>query len=90
MAHGDPTPFPRAVAAVRDGVQPLERTVAEIEAAVELVRSGRAVRILISGPAVEPDVAMLGAARAGAAGVRFRVESTADRSARITIGPVLD
>lgn len=83
----EPIPFPRAF---EPTAEELERALAEIDAAIELVARGGAVRITLTGFPIADAVAGVGSARAQAAYVGFRLEQHAATSGRsIVIGPVL-
>lgn len=62
---------------------------AEVEAAVALVRSGGAARIRLTGLRDAAGIAGVAAARAQAAGLAFRLDPPArpSRAASLTIGP---
>ena len=66
---------------------PVERDVAEIDAAIELVRRGLATRIRLVGLMRPDGAAAVGLARAQAAGLLFAVDRGADGVASLTIGP---
>jgi hypothetical protein len=82
MELQSPIPFPPAVDAAEDAA------ITEIEVAIELVDSGVASRVRVAGitPAIADRVAAIGASRAGAAGLLFRIERSSS-SATITVGP---
>lgn len=77
-----PIPFPPAVDAADDAA------LAEIDVAIALVASGIARRVRVANllDGIAEHVAGVGAARAGAAGVRFVVERSS-LSRTLTIGP---
>ena len=64
------------------------RAIHEIDAAILMVASGIARRVLLAAlPSVER-VAGIGAAHAGEAGVRFRVEASGSTGGQtVTVGP---
>jgi len=82
-----PHPFPGAF---EPAGEELERALLEIDAAIELVASGGAVRVSLVGFAVADVIAGVGAAHAQEARVAFRIErqDTATGSS-IVIGPAL-
>jgi hypothetical protein len=77
-----PIPFPPAVDAADDAA------LAEIDVAIALVGNGIASRVRVANLADDTaeHVAGIGAARAGAAGVRFVMERSS-LSRTLTIGP---
>ncbi|GAC1672516.1 MAG: hypothetical protein NVS9B8_15420 [Candidatus Limnocylindrales bacterium] len=78
-------PFPANADAQADSD---ERAVVEIDAAILLVASGAARRVLLAALPLVDRVAAIGAAHAGAAGVSFRVEATGPAGHSTTIvGP---
>lgn len=84
-AHERPRPLPvRPAVAPHDTVERAD--LAEVEAAVALVRAGAAVRVRLVGLRDAVGVAGVAAARAQAAGLSFRLESD-DPSGSLTIGP---
>jgi hypothetical protein len=69
---------------------PFERTLFEIDAAIALVVAGAAVTVrLVALPAAER-AAVIGAARAQAAGVAFRLRREPPASISLVVGPRLD
>ena len=70
----------------RASASPVERDLAEIDAAIELVRRGLATRIRLIGLLRPDGVAAIGLAHAQAAGVRFDVDRGPDGVA-LTVGP---
>jgi len=71
----------------RESADPLERDLAEIEAAIGLVEQGVATRVRLVG-LLRPDaVAAAGLARAQEAMVAFRLDRSAGGTSRITLGP---
>ena len=71
----------------RAAPSPIDRDLAEIDAAVELVRRGLAKRIRLVG-LMRPDaVAAVGLARAQAAGLLFDVDRGPGGVATLTVGP---
>jgi hypothetical protein len=81
MDRSDPIPFPGA------GQEQLERTIAEIDGAIELVVRAEARTVYLTGlPRIE-QAAPLGAARAQRAGVLFRVEGDAGTPLTVIVGP---
>ncbi|MFL5777953.1 MAG: hypothetical protein ACJ761_03320 [Chloroflexota bacterium] len=85
MASEEPIRLPYAPL---DEDAPLERDLAEVLVAIELVRSGTAQRVRLASLQSPEAVAGVGAARAGAAGVSFRLERGESEGATITVGPV--
>jgi hypothetical protein len=71
---------------LRSSLEPLEHDLAEVDAAIELVRGGAAVRVRLVGLASVDRVAGAAAARAQVAGVEFAVDRTGATPA-LTIGP---
>jgi len=71
---------------------PLEIALAEIEAAIELVRRGQARRVRLVGLAAVEHAAGVGLARAQDAGVCFALERSTERGQAISIliGPGSD
>jgi hypothetical protein len=65
---------------------PFELDVANLEAAVELVRTGLAHRVRLVGLSQPADLAPIGLARAQAADVDFAVDRH-DNALTLTIGP---
>jgi hypothetical protein len=83
----DPIPFPGAV---DPAAAELDRSLREIEAAIELVARRCAVRISLVGFTIADEVAGVGAARAQEAHVGFHIERGEGNSGRlIVVGPVL-
>jgi hypothetical protein len=81
----EPTPFPRALEPSDDE---LESALAEVDAAIELVSRGAAVRIRLIGFALVDVVAGIAAAHAQLAGVEFQVSRLAPTGAAgIIVGP---
>jgi hypothetical protein len=66
---------------------PVERDLAEIDTAIELVRRGLATRIRLVGLMRPDGVASVGLARAQAAGLLFVVDREPDGVASLTVGP---
>jgi hypothetical protein len=88
MSIGDPIPFPVARLAPESTADATDRSLTEIEVAVELVRTGRARRIRLAGLPFAEDLAAIGASRAGLAGVAFRIEHGPGSLVTVTIGPL--
>jgi len=80
---GSVTPFPRS----RNAGDPLERDLREVAAAIGLVASGAAVRVLLVCLADPASVAPAGIALAQIAGVAFAVERTRAARQTIVVGP---
>lgn len=70
----------------RQRTDPFESDVANVEAAIELVRSGLARRIRLVGLIAAVDLAPIGLARAQAVDVGFTIDRHGD-SYTLTIGP---
>lgn len=68
------------------GLDPLERDLGEIDAAIELVTRGAATRVRLVALARPDAAASTGLARAQAAGVRFAVDRRANGTS-VTVGP---
>jgi hypothetical protein len=82
MDRSDAIPFPGA------GPDQLERTLAEVDGAIELVVRGEARSVyLTSLPRLE-QAAPIGAARAQRAGVLFRLEGDPATSLTAVVGPL--
>jgi hypothetical protein len=80
-------PFPRAS---EPSDEELENALAEVDAAIALVRRGAAVRIRLIGFAFFNAVAGIGAARAQLAGVRFQIDRPEVAGAvGVTVGPIV-
>jgi hypothetical protein len=77
-----PIPIPAAADAAADAA------LTEVEIAVALVAGGSAVRVRVAGmtPDIGDAIAGLAAARAGAAGVAFRLERSGS-GVTFTVGP---
>jgi hypothetical protein len=71
VEHIEPSPFPRALEPTDEE---LDNALAEVDAAIALVRRGAAVRVRLIGFALAEAVAGLGAAHAQLAGVGFQVD----------------
>lgn len=81
MDRSDPIPFPV------EGPEQLERTLAEIDGAIELVARDEARVVYLTGlPRIE-QAAPLGAARAQRSGVLFRLEGDPGSSLTVVVGP---
>lgn len=85
--HDRPRPLPFPPAAARHEAVD-DADLAEVEAAVALVRAGGAVRIRLVGLRDAAGIAGVAAARAQAAGLTFRLDPH-DPSASLIIGPRL-
>lgn len=87
MEHVEPIHFPRASEPSDDE---LENALAEVDAAIALVRRGAAVRIRLIGFAMDDAIAGMAAARAQQAGVRFQVDRPdVAGDLGITVGPTI-
>jgi hypothetical protein len=71
---------------LRPPTDPFESDVAQVDAAIELVRIGAAVRVRLAGLGGPEALAQVALARAQAADVRFSVERNGD-AMTLTIGP---
>jgi hypothetical protein len=74
-------PFPNASA------DPLERDLAEIDAAIGLVEDGIATRVRLVGLVRPEAVAAAGLARAQEARIEFRLDRSPESVTAITLGP---
>jgi hypothetical protein len=81
MDRSDPIPFPGG------GPDQLERALAEIDGAIELVARGEARTVYLTGLPRLEQAAALGAARAQRSGVLFRLEGDSATSLTLVIGP---
>ena len=81
MDRSDPIPFPGG------GAEQLERALAEIDGAIELVARGEARIVYLTGLPLLEQAAPLGAARAQRSGVLFRLEGDAGTSLTVVVGP---
>jgi hypothetical protein len=81
MDRSEPIPFPGG------GAEQLERTLAEIDGAIELVVRAGAHTVYLTGLPRIDQAAPLGAARAQRAGVQFRVEGDAGTTLTVIVGP---
>jgi hypothetical protein len=70
-----------------DAPSAADHDLAEIDAAIELVRRGVATRIRLLGLTRLDAVAGVGLARAQAAGLRFDVERGLEGNTSLTVGP---
>jgi hypothetical protein len=85
--HVDPIPFPRAV---EPSDEDIENALAEVDAAIALVRRGAAVRIRLIGFALVETIAAIAAAHAQLAGVGFQVDRPEVAGAlAIIVGPIV-
>jgi hypothetical protein len=83
----EPIPFPHAL---EPSEEELENALAEVDAAIALVRGGAAVRIRLIGFALADAVAGLAAAHAQLAGVGFKVDRLdLAGAAAIIVGPIV-
>ncbi|MFL5640815.1 MAG: hypothetical protein ACJ77O_03990 [Chloroflexota bacterium] len=73
--------------ATRPSASPLERDLAEVDAAIELILSGLATRIRLVGLLRPDGVAPIGLAHAQAAGLAFEVDRGQEGAAVLTVGP---
>ena len=74
----------------RAAPSPVERDLAEVDAAIELVRRGLATRIRLVGLLRPDGAAAVGLARAQAAGLLFAVDRGPAGVVALTIGPRSD
>lgn len=79
MPSSGPLSFPRATG------DPGERALVEVRAAIELVRGGHARRVALTGLDRPEAIAGIGAALAGEAGVRFRLERSVAGLASVVV-----
>lgn len=87
MEHIEPLPFPRASEPSDDD---LENALAEVDAAIALVRRGAAVRIRLIGFAMVGAIAGIAAAHAQLAGVGFQIDRPDVAGVlAITVGPIV-
>jgi hypothetical protein len=70
-------------------LDPVERALVEVDAAVALVVQGVALRVTVSGLPAADDVAAAAAARAQVAGVAFRVRRDTREAVTLVVGPRL-
>lgn len=81
MDSTTPLPFPNA------STDPLERDLAEIDAAIGLVEQGVASRVRLVGLVRPEAVAAAGLARAQEARILFRLDRSPEGISAITLGP---
>ncbi len=74
-------PFPRA------SIDPIERDLAEVDAAIALVARGLATRVRLVSLMKAEAVAGTGLARAQDAGIGFSLERSARGATSVTLGP---
>ena len=87
MEHVEPTPFPRAL---EPSEEDLDNALAEVDAAIALIRRGAAVRVRLVGFALAEAVAGLAAAHAQLAGVGFQIDRPdVAGTAAMIIGPIV-
>ena len=87
MEHRDPIPFPRAVEPTDEE---LETALAEVDAAIDLIGAGAAVRIRLIGFALADSIAGIAAAHAQLAGVAFQLDRPDVAGAMaIIVGPLV-
>jgi len=83
----DPIPFPRAL---EPSDEDIENALAEVDAAIALVRRGAAIRIRLIGFALAETIAGLAAAHAQLAGVGFQVDRPEVAGAMaMIVGPIV-
>jgi len=68
-------------------LEPLERDLAEIDAAISLVVGGAATRVRLVGLTRADALAAVGLARAQAAGIRFEIDRGITGVVALTLGP---
>jgi hypothetical protein len=87
VEHVEPTPFPRAL---EPSEEDLDNALAEVDAAIALIRRGAAVRVRLVGFALAEAVAGLAAAHAQLAGVGFQIDRPdVAGTAAMIIGPIV-
>jgi hypothetical protein len=87
VEHREPILFPHAA---EPSDEELEAALAEVDAAIELVERGAAVRIRLIGFALADAIAGLAAAHAQLAGVTFQLDrSDVAASLAIIVGPLI-
>ena len=87
MEHIEPIAFPRAL---EPSEEDLDNALAEVDAAIALVRRGAAVRVRLIGFALAEAVAGLAAAHAQLAGVGFQIDRPDVAGAvAMIIGPIV-
>ena len=87
MEHSEPTPFPREL---EPSDEDLDDALAEVDAAIALIRRGAAVRVRLVGFALAEAVAGLAAAHAQLAGVGFQIDRPdVAGTAAMIIGPIV-
>jgi hypothetical protein len=70
-------------------VDPLDRDLVEVDAAISLVVAGLATRVRLVALGRPDRAASVALARAQAAGIRFEVDHGVDGTAAMTVGPRL-
>lgn len=87
MEHIEPIAFPRAL---EPSEEDLDNALAEVDAAIALVRRGAAVRVRLIGFALAEAVAGLAAAHAQLAGVGFQIDRpNVGAALAIIVGPIV-
>jgi hypothetical protein len=87
VEHIEPIAFPRAL---EPSEEDLDDALAEVDAAIALVRRGAAVRVRLIGFALAEAVAGLAAAHAQLAGVGFQIDRRDVGAAlAIIVGPIV-
>jgi hypothetical protein len=87
VEHIEPIAFPRAL---EPSEEDLDNSLAEVDAAIALVRRGAAVRVRLIGFALAEAVAGLAAAHAQLAGVGFQIDRPDVAGAvAMIIGPIV-
>ena len=71
----------------RATLDPLDRELAEIDAAIGLVVAGAATRVRLVGLVRPESLAAVGLARSQAAAVRFEIDRGAGGAMTLTLGP---
>jgi hypothetical protein len=87
VEHIEPTPFPRVI---EPSDEDLDDALAEVDAAIALIRRGAAVRVRLVGFALAEAVAGPAAAHAQLAGVGFQIDRPdVAGAAAMIIGPIV-
>jgi hypothetical protein len=87
VEHIEPIPFPRAI---EPSDEELDNALAEVDAAIALVRRGAALRVRLIGFALAEAVAGVAAAHAQLASVGFQIDRPDVAGAlAIIVGPIV-
>jgi hypothetical protein len=81
----EPTPFPRVL---EPSDAELAHALAEVDAAIALVRGGAAIRIRLIGFALADAIAGLAASHAQLERVEFRIDRDGDGAPAMIVGPL--